>query len=227
MFHNIVLNTTWISIIVQFITGILDIHGIFTKVSPDHQVLIDVLKLETIVQVIEFIFYVWFVYRFNLDSMASTRYFDWVITTPIMLFTSMVYFKYEELKAIGTSAQLSAANFTKDYKTHVLTVFISNFFMLLFGYLGEIGVIDKTVALVVSFIFFGVTFYTIYTNFAVKSNVGKKMFTLLLVIWAMYGIAFMFPAAAKNITFNGLDIVAKNFFGIYLYVLVQKYARES
>jgi bacteriorhodopsin len=217
---SFVLDTTWLSIIVQFVTGLLDIHGISIKLPPEHAVLIDVLKLETFVQVVEFIFYIWFVYRFNLETMASTRYFDWVVTTPIMLFTSMVYFKYEELKAGGKSAELSITSFLKDYRNQVITVVISNFLMLLFGYLGEIGILNKAIAGSLGFVFFGISFYIIYTDFAAASTIGKRMFALLFVIWAIYGVAFMFPVEQKNITFNGLDIIAKNFFGIYLYFLV-------
>ena len=31
-----------------------------------------------------------------LPQMAGNRYMDWVITTPLMLLTSIIYFKYEE-----------------------------------------------------------------------------------------------------------------------------------
>jgi hypothetical protein len=117
--------------------------------------------------------------------------------------------------------------FIKSYKNEVVTVVVSNFMMLLFGYLGEIGVMERTMALIIGFLFFAFSFYTIYTNFAVKSDVGKRMFGLLVTVWAIYGIAYMFPTVQKNITYNGLDIVAKNFFGVYLYIVIQKLASQK
>ena len=39
----------------------------------------------------------------------------------------------------------------------------------------------------------------------------------------MYGIAAMMPTPYKNISYNMLDIVAKNFYGIYIYYKILQY----
>jgi bacteriorhodopsin len=89
--------------------------------------------------------------------------------------------------------------------------------MLLFGYLGEINVIDMTSSLSFGFIFFGMTFYTIYKNYAINSLSSLKLFYFVLFIWSLYGIAALLTVHHKNNMFNILDIFAKNFFGLYLY----------
>ena len=89
--------------------------------------------------------------------------------------------------------------------------------MLLFGYLGEIGLIDMTSSIALGFAFFAYSFYVIYKNYAIKSQSSLKLFYFILAVWSLYGIAAIFSPHHKNNTFNILDIFAKNFFGLYLY----------
>jgi hypothetical protein len=59
----------------------------------------EVLALETAVQGVELFFYIYFLKSMALKAlpqMAKTRYFDWAITTPTMLLSTIIYFKYEE-----------------------------------------------------------------------------------------------------------------------------------
>ena len=65
--------------------------------------------------------------------------------------------------------------------------------------------------------FFYESFNLIYRNYAVKSELGKKLFNFLLGVWSMYGVAAILPIKMKNISYNLLDIVAKNFYGLYIY----------
>jgi hypothetical protein len=79
-----------------------------------------------------------------------------------------------------------------------------------------------TQSLFFGFIFFGITFNTIYKNYAIKSKSSLKMFYFILCIWGLYGVASLFNPVNKNNMFNILDLFAKNFFGIYLYYFIQK-----
>ena len=86
---NNLLLTVKLSLVVQVITGLLALAGIFIKVSKENQILNHILILETIVQAIEFIFYIYLVYFLHsLDNnkIASQRYFDWMFTTHIDTF---------------------------------------------------------------------------------------------------------------------------------------------
>jgi hypothetical protein len=89
--------------------------------------------------------------------------------------------------------------------------------MLLFGYLGEVGVLDLTSSILFGFVFFAMAFYIIYKEYAVHSKTGQTMFKVLLTVWGLYGVAATTGDTTKNNAYNALDIVAKNFFGLYLY----------
>ncbi len=216
--------TTDLSIIVQVITGILCFQALFINLSEKHQILHSVLTLETIVQSIEFFFYIYFLRVMStsaLDKMSAFRYFDWIITTPTMLLTTIIFYKYEEHMENNIETKLEFWDFVKTHKENIIIIFTSNFFMLLFGYLGEIGAIDMTLSLILGFIFFGITFYTIYKNYAIHSKNALILFYFIFTIWGIYGIAALMSPHIKNNMFNILDIFAKNFFGVYLYYRIK------
>jgi len=99
--------------------------------------------------------------------------------------------------------------------------------MLATGALCEIGALPLIPATLLGFGGLAVSFATIYRKFAKDTRVGRVMFAFLATIWSAYGVAFLFPTAAKNITFNVLDVFAKNFFGVYLYVQVRRIAAAA
>jgi hypothetical protein len=217
---NTVSLTTDISIIVQVITGILGLQGLFIKVTEKHQILKNVLTLEMIVQGIEFFVYMYFLRilsNTDIHQMAKIRYYDWFISTPVMLLTTIIFYKYEENLENDTEKKLEFWDFLKTNKENIIIIFVCNFFMLLFGYLGEIGAIDMVYSLIIGFIFFGMTFYTIYKNYAIQSKNAMKLFYFIFIVWGMYGIAALMTPHIKNNMFNILDIFAKNFLGLYLY----------
>jgi hypothetical protein len=89
--------TTELSIIIQVITGIIGLQGIFLELSERHIILRHVLTLEMIVQFVELFFYIYFLRAMAgsaLPRMAAFRYFDWVITTPTMLLTTIIFYIY-------------------------------------------------------------------------------------------------------------------------------------
>ena len=53
----------------------------------------DIMMMELVVQFIEFSFYVWLVIQLSRMSfeVTYTRYFDWFISTPIMLLTTAYF----------------------------------------------------------------------------------------------------------------------------------------
>ena len=79
-------NTMWFSLLVQIITGIVSLYGLFITLPEKDSILTDILGLETMVQFVEMVIYIWISYAMiNVDKMTSRRYIDWVITTPTML----------------------------------------------------------------------------------------------------------------------------------------------
>ena len=215
--------TTNFSIIVQIIIGLITFNSLFFKLGDEDKILIEILKIETIVQIIELFYYIVILKNVpenKIDNMASIRYFDWFITTPTMLLTTIIYFKYEEYKEKkrkNSLRNLTLKTFIKDNQQNIIFIMICNFLMLLFGYLNEINYIDKTTGFIVGFIFFYLSFNNIYKYYAKKSKKGKYIYFFLLIIWSLYGFAFLLNANEKNIIYNILDIFSKNFFGLYLY----------
>lgn len=217
--------TTDASILIQIITGIIGIQGIFLYLTDKHLILREVLTLEMIVQFVQLFFYIYFLRAMAttaLPDMAAMRYFDWFITTPTMLLTTIIFYKYEEHLEKNIDKKLEFWTFVKDHKDNIITIFVCNFFMLLFGYLGEIGVIDMTSSLSIGFLFFGMTFYIIYKNYAIHSQNAMKLFYFVFIVWGIYGIAAFMPPITKNNMFNILDIFAKNFLGLYLYYRIKQ-----
>ena len=64
------------------------------------------------------------------------------------------------------------------------------------------------------------TFSIIYMNAGIKSSKGQLVFWIMFLVWNIYGIAFLLPTAIKNTTFNIVDLFSKNFFELYISMLV-------
>jgi bacteriorhodopsin len=222
-----VYKTTNLSILMQLVTGLVGLLGVNAKLQPEHQVLVDLLRLETVVQAIELVMYSHFHFNFDLKTMAATRYYDWVLTTPAMLFSTMVLFKYEELREKGDKQRIDLRQFVRDHQNDVRYILGFNALMLVAGYLGEVGALDRVTATMVGFVFFWLAFQRLYERYASRSEVGRWSFRLKCVVWSLYGVVYLFPEAEKNICYNFLDIVAKNFMGLYLFYKIRQASRAS
>ena len=84
-------NTIKFSLIVQIVTGIITLSGLFITLDEKHNILKEILGLENLVQFVELVFYIWIAYAsVKLPNMTPRRYIDWMITTPIMLLTTIM-----------------------------------------------------------------------------------------------------------------------------------------
>ncbi|NDD56039.1 hypothetical protein EBZ39_19605, partial [bacterium] len=176
----------------------------------------DLLAVETAVQLIELLFYLIVIQNVQyIDKLAPTRYYDWVISTPLMLLTTMVYFQY--LYNIDTNSKtVRLQQFIKTHKGDIVIVVVCNLLMLMFGYLGEINVLDKYTSTYFGFVFFALAWKKVY-DFAKHTQKGVLIFIIQVCIWGLYGIAAMKDNVTKNNMYNILDLFAKNAFGLYLY----------
>lgn len=221
---NSVVYSTNFNIIIQLLTGIIGLNGLFIKLPEKHSILNSILTLEMIVQFIELFFYIFILKSMattSLPQMASMRYMDWIITTPTMLLTTIIFYKYEEYLEKNSKERIEFWEFFKTDRVNIINIFVCNFLMLFFGYLGEIGIIDMQLSLILGFIFFGITFYIIYIKYTVTSKNAIKLFYYIFIIWSIYGIAALMSPHTKNNMFNILDIFAKNFFGLYLFYRIK------
>ena len=83
------------SVIIQIITGIIEIGSIFIKVPTQVLFLKQMMMLEIAVQFIEGFFYSYWLINFKgIPNITPQRYFDWMITTPTMLVNLIFYLIY-------------------------------------------------------------------------------------------------------------------------------------
>ena len=229
--QSLLLKTVYISIIIQIVTGIFNVYVMLVHDDKEMILLKSILLLELIVQLVEGAFYVWMAYLFSsIKNVTPKRYFDWMITTPLMLFSLCMYLEYlkeEEEKKENKGEEKTKEtfnNYTLDpiidafskNKKILIPIFLLNWLMLLFGYLGEVGIMNNWIAVICGFIPFIVYYIMIYNNYAKYTDFGKQLFWYFAGIWSLYGVAAVMPYYWKNISYNILDIFSKNFFGLYL-----------
>jgi len=215
--------TLVISIIVQIITGIIEIGAFFVKVPTVYFLIKQLLLLELIVQIIEGSFYLWLAYNFTkVLNVTPKRYIDWVITTPSMLITLMIYLIYLNKMSENNANQLEFFTLFKDNSNIFIPVIILNWLMLLFGYLGEMKIIPVFLGVFLGFIPFLIYYYIIYVNYVTQSQSesGYLLFWYFFFFWSLYGIAAVLPYYVKNTFYNILDLFAKNFFGLFLSYII-------
>ena len=217
--------TLVLSIIIQILVTIIEITAVSIHVEPKYMILHELLLVETIVEFIEFAFYVWVAYYFNeVINVTPKRYIDWSLTTPSMLCGLVVYLIYLNYKEKGLdTSKLKLFNVLLENSSNLSYIIYLNFLMLIFGYLGEKNIINIVTSTILGFIPFLIYYYIIYVNYARQTKAGSQIFWYFFFFWSLYGIAAFFPYYVKNTFYNILDLFAKNFFGLFLsYLIITK-----
>jgi len=218
----------YISILIQFITGIVTFGGMFYKLPKQDNVLKDILGLETVVQLVEGIFYIYIISSLRYmgsNVITKRRYLDWLITTPMMLLSTILYMEYENNKT--TNKIMNVKEFVSNNKKNITNMFLFNTLMLVSGFLGEIGLMLKSITIPVGFVFLFLSFNIMYKNYVGKADINKRIFLLMTIVWSLYGVAAMFPTIIKNLSYNILDVISKNFYGLYLFAKVRDIAKQT
>jgi hypothetical protein len=209
------------SIIIQIITGIIEVGAFFVKVPTIYSLIKQLLTIELIVQFCEGMFYFWLAYNYsNVLNITPKRYIDWFITTPSMLITLMIYLIYLNKKAENKINDLDFFTLLKENSNIFIPVVLLNWLMLLFGYLGEIRIIPVLIGVFLGFIPFLIYYYIIYVNYVSQTTSGYLLFWYFFFFWSLYGVVAGLPYYAKNSFYNILDLFAKNFFGIFLSYII-------
>jgi bacteriorhodopsin len=211
----------------QFATGIFEATGLFSKVRPEDEIVKDVLRVELIVQAIEFVFYVYLVYLIIsnglTNAITSHRYLDWALTTPTMLIGFVVFFKYLQ----NPKRNIRWFESVKEEQYTIFKIVLANGLMLLLGFLAERSIIDKYVGVTLGFIPFAYVFKTLYADYAKGNKLATNVFYASFVIWSLYGVGAVLPFAAKNTIYNILDLFAKNGYGLFLYFYIKSLELDS
>lgn len=213
--------TLVISIIVQIISGVIEIVAFFIKVPVAFSLIKELLILELVVQIIEGTFYFWLAYNFTkIINVTPKRYIDWVITTPTMLITLILYLIYLNKRNKDEKYELGFFNLIKENSDIIIPVIILNWLMLLFGYLGEMKIIPVLFGIILGFIPFLIYYYIIYVNYVNENTSGYLLFWYFFFFWSLYGFVAILPYYIKNSLYNILDLFSKNFFGLFLSYII-------
>ena len=170
-----------LSIIVQIITGTIGLLSLFVGVPETLKIISQLLFLETFVQIVEGVFYAWLIYNFNsIQNVTPKRYLDWIITTPTMLITLIVYLIYLKDK---TDKHLDLYTVVSDNFDKILKVVLLNWLMLFFGYLGEENIMPTLLGVTLGFIPFLIYYYIIFENYVSFDNSGWNLFLYFFFFW--------------------------------------------
>jgi len=146
-----------------------------------------------------------------IEKINNMRYSDWIISTPLMLLVLSLVLGYENKIDVHFSS--------------FLPILFFNFLMLGFGYVGEIDLLNRTLANFIGFIFFFLTYGTIWKLFMRGPKVTKQskiIFWLYLGLWSLYGVFYQTNEKTKMIGYNTLDLLAKAFVGIFFWLYLTK-----
>lgn len=215
------------SLLIQIVTLLTNFFAFSIPLDKWDFALKQILGLETAVQIVELLFYGW--YRGHIlqkmTDVTRFRYYDWFITTPTMLFSTASYYGYLDSKESEQKEPFSVWTFFQENANWVWLMFFMNALMLLFGYLQEIGMISIVASSLFGYLGLLGSFGILYKQFVSKTPQQQGLFWFMFSVWSLYGIAAMFPSVPKNISYNILDIFAKNFYGLFLSYLI--YQRQN
>ena len=207
-----IFETGLFSIFIQMVVNVIEGWGLSMRVAPEDEILRDLLKVEFVVEVVELIFYIVLIIFFRELTGVITpfRYIDWGVTTPLMLVSLMAYMR--------GSGPVRLVDFVQNNVGSIALVWTLNFAMLLSGLVGELGLLPAAVTTAVGFVPFAGYFGYIYENFVPADDTDYKrtLFFWFVGFWALYGLFALLNYTAKNVSYNILDLFAKNFFGVFL-----------
>lgn len=216
---NWILVTAQGSLAVQVLSGLLTIAGFFLPDKDGSQVrkdLFSVLLLETGAQIAEFVWYAAAVYKEGRLP-TTTRYWDWAVSTPCMLTSTALFFLHRQ------SQSLDSLFLAPEY----YAMLACNWLMLLCGYRAE-RLMEAGSALletpVPALLWFGSAFFVaafvLLATFLEEDGVSTVLFYAMYAVWGGYGVAALLPYVPKNVAYNSLDILAKNFYGVFLFFYI-------
>jgi len=169
-----------------------------------------VMNLETCISVIAAYFYSLFQKEKDWKEINQLRYFDWSITTPLML--------------LSLCLVLSMNSKTIIHLGTFVWILLMNYVMLFFGYLGETSQMNKVTSNSLGFVAFFAMYGTIFKQYVLPkySLDNYVLFSLFVILWSLYGIVYFLSDIHKNIALNYLDLTAKCLVGIGLWIYYTK-----
>lgn len=172
----------------------------------------NILNVETAVSLVAGSIYYIFMTKLEskalqIEEVTPLRYIDWCITTPMLLLVILMFFEFEQQGRVPLHAYG--------------LILLFNYLMLACGYLGETNKIDKKVGCIIGFLFY-VAILVVMWNFFLSGGRATSrellVFVIFSIVWGLYGVAYLLKVYPKNLMYNVLDVIAKAFFGVFMWV---------
>ena len=205
---NLVYRSAVWSLVAQLLLGAFTLVGLFVDIPEESRNDLQLIfGLELGSQVIELLWYAVVVSRYRKIT-TWTRYIDWVFSTPIMLISTLFFFRHR-----------SGDSLIAVFESEVVYVLLGlNWAMLAFGLLMELEMVPKGAGLLLGSASFVGSFTMLATYVDADDATSIALFGVMYLVWGLYGVAAAFAEEPKNVAYNGLDIVSKNFYGVFLTV---------
>ena len=166
-----------------------------------------ILAVESVSQLVEFVYYAVAVLAYGGVLETWTRYLDWYISTPVMLLSTSMFFFHRSGRDPWTALE----------GPHLYLSWTWNSVMLGFGLAIELDVMPRFLGLFLGSAAF-VASWTFLARDLPDDALSTGLFFAIFAVWALYGVAAAFPFAPRNVAYNLLDLVSKNFYGLFLLV---------
>ena len=209
---SLILQTAKISLGVQLATGVVTFVGFFLPDPSGYEHADDVrtiLGIEGVSQLIEFAYYATVVFYLKRELSTWTRYIDWFLSTPVMLVSTAMFFVHRD-----DGGDVMGV-FERPNTAVVLTL---NASMLSVGFVMELGALDRTAGVGIGSVLLIATFAALSRDLRRDDSMSVSIFFLMLFVWFAYGLAALFSYVPRNVGYNLLDLVSKNFYGLFLFV---------
>lgn len=209
MERSLVYSSAVASLVVQLLVGVVTGASFFIPIATKHEDLRIIFALEFASQVVEFVYYLVAVCYFG-KIVTWTRYLDWVISTPVMLLSTILFFRYRTGDVLVPDT----------FETGTLYACLGlNLLMLAFGFAMEFSqAISRLVGLTLGGVAFVGSFTILSLFLDATDPVSLGLYVAMYVVWGLYGVAAALDEVPKNVAYNLLDLVSKNFYGIFLFV---------
>lgn len=211
MREGTILLTAKISAASQVVLGLVSLIGFIRPFDEKTVVPFTLLVADTVVQVVEFLFYVFFIWMGKLETWY--RYVDWFLTTPTMLISNMLFGAY-----LSSPEDTSISSFLSSSWKDVLFVIVLNSLMLSAGLMYELRWIPIR-GLLLGWPPFLASFAVMF-SFTYGTLPGALLTALMFLIWTGYGLAAFLKRVPKNVSYNLLDVLSKNFYGLVVSIYI-------
>ena len=208
---GLVQQSTRLSLCAQLLTLLFGVAILAVPVNEEYEYRNDVLAIlyvEGASQLVELAYYSIAVGCFFGRILTWTRYIDWFISTPVMIVSTAMFLLHRQGKDPLLALRMQ--------DPLVVMSICLNQLMLSFGLCIELGSVGKLKGVVLGSSAFIASYAFLGQRVDGTDTMSVVLFFAIFFVWSLYGVAALFSYVPKNVSYNALDIVSKNFYGIFV-----------